>query len=134
MIGQCFDACFDRFAQPTAVFRVDLVGGTKIFAVAPLHDEQDHRAVAFAFEPDEFFQVFGGALADGVGKGGGAVETSRDVFYFDETAAVASVQTKIEPAVAADFDFSADGFVAAQFLDHVRVDRFGDQVGSDASY
>ncbi len=54
--------------------------------------------MALAFEADEFFQMFGAALADGVGKGRGAVDGEGDIFHFDETVAVASFQTKIEPA------------------------------------
>src|SRR5581483_9851611 len=72
--------------------------------------------------------MFGGALAHRVGKGGGAVvEANRDVFHLDAAAAGGAFETEIEPAVAADFDFPADGFIAAQFRDGAGGDRFGHQ-------
>lgn len=123
-VGQGFDTGFDRFAQPAAVLSIDLVGWSEVAAITSLNDEDDGGAVALALEAHECLQMFGAPFADGVGKSRAAVDGEGDVFHFDEAVAAASFQTQVETRVGADFDFAANGWVAAQFCNHARLDRF----------
>src|SRR6266513_1709419 len=94
VIRQGFNARFERFAQPAAILGIDFIGGAEIIAVAALNDEDHGGAMAFAFEADQFLQVFRGALAHGIRKRRGAVEGKRDVFYLNEAATMAAFYTE----------------------------------------